>query len=109
MLRNEFIHKDEKTFAEHFDFRLQIFQQYGEIEISPRTKEISLSDSTRKSLKEQVMPRKRNFSYVDYFYQMGLYLVDTYLCALLAVTEMLAGNHTLREESLIQNLHGAII
>ena len=40
---------------------------------------------------------------------MGLYLVDTYLVALMAIKEILEGNLMLREQALVDNLHAAII
>ena len=109
LLRNEFIVRDSRSYKDHFEQRIEVLSKLGEIKVNPETMEVTLSSKTKVSLEEQPINAPKIFSYVDYFTQMGSYLIDTYSIALLAVIAICDGNHILRKMNLIDNLHEKII
>ena len=48
------------------------------------------------------------FTFISYLTEMGMYMIDTYLLVLIAVSEINNANYVIKQENLIQQLHVAI-
>jgi len=48
---------------------------------------------------------EKPFTFISYLAEMGMYMIDTYLLVLIAVSEINNANYVIKQENLIQELH----
>jgi hypothetical protein len=79
------------------------------VDLYTKLGEVKEQDGTIHLLKEKSLKEPFLFSYLNFFADMSLYLFDTYLFVIMAVQEMCRYSHTIKENSIIDELHITIM
>lgn len=91
IIRHEYLNKEvPRPFEELLSERLNLLSNLGEIERSENQVRIIVK-------KQTVKP----FTFISYLTEMGMYVIDTYLLVLIAVSEINNANYVIKEENLI--------
>lgn len=92
IIRHEYLNKEvPRPFEELLNERLDLLQNFNEIERTDNQVKIIVKKQTVKS-----------FTLISYLTEMGMYMIDTYLLVLIAVSEINNANYVIKEENLIQ-------
>jgi len=92
IIRHEYLNKEvPRPFEELLNERLDLLQNFNEIERTDNQVKIIVK-------KQTVKP----FTLISYLTEMGMYMIDTYLLVLIAVSEINNTNYVIKEENLIQ-------
>jgi hypothetical protein len=51
----------------------------------------------------------RQFTLINYLTDMGMYMIDTYLLVLIAVSEINNSNYIIKEVNLVKQIHESIL
>lgn len=98
IIRHEYLNKEEpRPFEELLNERLNLLQIFNEIERTQSQVKLVRINVNKKA--------EKHFTFISYFTEMGMYMIDTYLLVLIAVSEINNANYVIKQENLIQQLH----
>ena len=116
-LRSEFLNRDKRGLSESMRHRIDLLKDEKELTIEefPEVKKTSIKLNPKIIQKQptigqgNVAIRGATFSMINFFSELCDYIYDTYLIVLIALDNVISSNLVIKEKSLIENLHFAII
>ena len=108
VLRNEFLLRDPRGFPETINHRVSLLVAEKELTISTEAGEAVIILNQSKVMR-QGQSTSNGISLIHFFSELGSHILDTYLVVLLALDAIIQGNIVVKEKSLIESIHFAII
>lgn len=109
IFRHEFIERTTEPWLDLIKERLELLEKLGDIKvIDGQIFLLSKPKLLTYSATQSGTIKSPPFSYVAFFNDMGLYLIDTYMIVLMASNVICDGNYVVKEKRLVNELHETI-